>query len=218
MKQVTLEHYKQPKHLAEIFQSVEVKFAFVNEKYEQVSQPCVCRDFLGDVLWSKFTKRPVSIWGFSYNYDSAPYDEKVLRLSLKFPTEQTQANFIQHLHFLEEKEKIANTKPLEILLTQEHDTVILEADPVWQSNIWKLSLYTFYIKKYSSNNPDNLEKPESTYQQYLTQEIETTLLTNVHNPYKDLTNSLNDNHENRGVIATIKGYNKQEHEMIFKKA
>ncbi|MEO6066359.1 MAG: hypothetical protein ABIQ41_00090, partial [Gemmatimonadales bacterium] len=80
--------------LAEIFQTINLKFAFVNEKYEQVTVPCICRDFLGDCIWSEKTKQPVSIYGFKYNYTDNPYDLENLRLSLTFPDEESRINFI----------------------------------------------------------------------------------------------------------------------------
>lgn len=38
--------------LNEIFQSLDIKFSFVNNDLQQVSSPCKCRDFLADVIYS----------------------------------------------------------------------------------------------------------------------------------------------------------------------
>jgi len=48
---VKLGTFKNEYELNEIFQSVAIQFAFVDDKYEQIHQPGKCRDFLDDIPW-----------------------------------------------------------------------------------------------------------------------------------------------------------------------
>src|SRR5674476_568253 len=93
--------------LCEIFQSIDVKFAFVNKKGTEVSCPAKCRDFLGDCLWSKATGKVVSIYSFLYSFKKKPYDIDTLRLSLHFPNDETKELFIKNINNLNAIESIA---------------------------------------------------------------------------------------------------------------
>src|SRR4030042_5274946 len=122
---------------AEIFQSLDIKFAFVNGKQEQVSLPIKCRDFLGDCIWSKLTGNKASIYSFNYNYKDTPYDTKVLRLSLKFPNKKDMEIFMSQLQWLWGKEDKAKVKRTAVFKTDQANTLVIEAAPQWQSAMWQ---------------------------------------------------------------------------------
>jgi hypothetical protein len=218
---VQLIKFKNPNHLAEIFQAVDVKFAFVKkaavpeEVFEEVTMPGKCRDFLGDVLYSRVKNVPVHIWGFQYEYSKAPYDDDALQLSLKFPNEEALNNFKNHLEYLNAKEQKAGTSLTKILDTEEKNTLIVIADKVWQSSPWRLSLYTFYIKVASYASVSELAVPESQYIQALTEEKEKILLSHVTDGIVNFQDTLNHNHDLSGFIATIKGQNVLDHKRMF---
>lgn len=164
-------------HLTEIFQSLDIKFSFVNKNMEQVTVPAKCRDFLGDCIYSKKKKAPISIYGFSYNYNTHPYDD--CRFSLTFPNKDSMTNFINNISWLHEKEKQAGLVPSEISFTDDKATLIIEGSRNWISAIWKVSLYTFYLKVISYPSVSHLESPENKYITKLTPEKEAAMLSKV---------------------------------------
>ena len=149
--------------LSEIFQSLDVKFAFVNKKGDEASCPAKCRDFLGDCLWSRATGKDVSIYKFKYSFKETPYDVDTLRLSLHFPDDKTKELFIKNIIKLRLIEESIGIKDTKIFATQYKNILVIEADKVWQSAIWKLSLYTFICKVCCYNHEENIGQPESRY-------------------------------------------------------
>jgi len=149
--------------LSEIFQSVDVKFAFVNKKGGEVSCPAKCRDFLGDCLWSRATGKEVNIYSFKYSFKDTPYDVDTLRLSLHFPNESTKELFTKNIDKLNLIEWNIGIPKTRIYITQYKNILVIEADKVWQSAIWKLSLYTFICKLCCYKDEKNIEEPESRY-------------------------------------------------------
>lgn len=194
----------------EIFQALDIKFAFVNkieeDTYKQVHLAIKCRDFLGDCIWSKLTGNKASIYGFTYNYEEAPYDDDKLRLSLKFPSKEDYDFFVANFHKLHEIEETANTEKSVWYPTAEENTIILESNTVWQSAMWKISLFTYFLKVISYENEDNLGKPESNYTKKLTTEIKNKLLSKiVPVNYVYLADNIGIAHNNSGFISVITG-------------
>ena len=189
--------------LAEIFQSLDIKFAFVNKNYEEVSAPAKCRDFLGDCIYSRKTKQAVGIWGFKYNYKDTPYDD--CRFSLKFPTTESKENFIKNLPYLHEKEKQAKVKLSKVFETQLDNTLVIEGSNWWVSTIWKVSLYTFYLKVMSYKTPAEVKNPENEYIKYLTADKESKMLSKVKTKVEYLPTRTNQAHDYMGFVSLIKG-------------
>ena len=201
--------------LAEIFQAVDTKFSFVNANYEQVSVEAKCRDFLGDCLYSKYTKAPVNIWSFVYNYETHPYDEDVLRLSLRFPDKESQENFMNNIKYLYHRETLAKTKLTEVILTDDPDTLVVEADKHWQSSVWKISLYTFYLKLMCYKDLTQLQEPENKYNTELTTEKEVKMLLKVTDPEVSWENNLASNHNRKGFFSILTNQNPKDYNTIF---
>lgn len=191
--------------LAEIFQSMDIKFAFVNADYQRVHQPCKCRDFLSDMLWSRKKAEPIQIYGLTYNYAEHPYDTEVTRFALNFPTQEAADNFkknISYLHEREEKYKVASLS--KILDTDTSNVLIIESDKVWQSDGWKLSLYTFYIKLMSYYDVTRPKSPEERYLRALTPEKEHQFLSHLHTDFPDsLHNELYYSHNYCGFYTAL---------------
>ena len=209
---VKLEVLKNTTRLNEIFQCLDIKFSFVSDKregvFKQVSVPCKCRDFLGDILWSRALKQPVSIYGMSYDYSKAPYDEDRLKLSLKFPSEETKETFLRKFSkFLGEKERLAGIKEYtQVIETEESDTIIVIASSHWQQSVWKLSLYTYYLKLCSYDNPKCLppNAVELEYSEVLTRKLEKTLLSHITDESVEFSPILLYNHNYGGFVSSIK--------------
>lgn len=202
MKQIKLIKTK-VKSLSEIFQVVDIKFAFVNKNFEEVSTPAKCRDFLGDCIWSRKKGKPMSIYKFSYDYKQTPYDD--CRFSLKFPDEHSKTNFINNLSYLHEKEKKAGVKLSRIFSTQEKDTLVIEGSNYWIRSSWKISLYTFYLKVISYKDVTQLQSPENEYMAQLTAEREATLLSKVKKVDEVLADNIDTQHNYSGFVSAIKG-------------
>jgi len=216
MKKIKLKLIK-VSNLAEIFQTVNLKFAFVNAAYEQVSSPCICRDFLGDCIWSYKTKEAVGLYGFKYSFADSPYDLEKLRLSLTFPTDESKINFLGNLAYLEDKQDLVGLKYKLVFSTQLKDTLVIELDKEWQADPWKLSLLTFYLKIMCYKDIKDLQNPENEYIVHLTPEIEQKMLDKVKEPsisdYSKI--GLSENHNRRGFVSVIKGAAPVEHKYIF---
>jgi hypothetical protein len=173
---------------SEIFQTVSLLFSFVRKEtsgakgedvYTQLFQPVKCRDFLGDLIYSKKSGLSICIYGFNYSYKTHPYDEDMLRLSLTFPNKETYLNFKGNYHIIEEKERKYGIKMSTYYKTQDELSIIIEADPIWQSNTWKLSLFSYYLKLMCYPDVNKPEQPETQYAQKLTKEIEEKLLSKL---------------------------------------
>lgn len=209
---VKLNLYKDKPHLTEVFQSLDIKFSFVTQQEEdgftQIIPPCKCRDFLIDMLWSKYYIKPFFIYGMSYNFDSNPFDGDALKLSLKFPDKKTKDNFIINVpKFLHPIEAFSGELGLtEVLETDEEDTLIIVADPKWQSATWKLSLYTYYLKLCGFSNPASppYGSCEAGYKEVLSEQIEKQLLNHVNDDFVWYAEEIGHNHNYSGFVATIR--------------
>lgn len=191
------------KHLAEIFQSVDIKFSFVNKKMEQVTVPAKCRDFLGDCVFSRRYKKAVYIYGFSYNYTQKPFDD--CRFSLKFPNKETMTNFINNINYLHEREKQAGVKLTTIFNTDKQNTLVVEGSNYWINSVWKISLYTFYLKLISYKTLADVESPENDYVTVLTPEKEAAMLSKIKGRKLDHFPNLStyDVHNNHGFYSML---------------
>lgn len=205
--------------LCEIFQSIDVKFAFVNKKGTEVSCPAKCRDFLGDCLWSKATGKVVSIYSFLYSFKKKPYDVDTLRLSLHFPNDETKELFIKNINNLNAIESIAMVwiKTL-IYETQYKNILVIEADKVWQSAIWKLSLYTFICKLCCYEDETKIGTPESNYFPEYNKNKE-ILFKKLLDKTKDYWyDNIHDTHERSGFYNLCKKTTHLYHKEIFNDA
>lgn len=204
MKEVKLVLNKSNAYLSEIFQSIDIKFCFVNKKYEEVSAPVKCRDFLGDCLYSKRNKEPVSIYGFVYNYEENPYDD--CRLSLKFPDVSSRQNFITNITWLHKKEKKAGVQKSVLYTTQNKDTLIIEGSNCWIQSIWKFSLYTFYLKVISYPSISQVLHPERDYIIKFTKTKENAMLSKIKSKEKEKCyTELHKAHNNMGFYSVLNG-------------
>jgi len=216
---VKLNNYITNNYLTEIFQSLDIKFAFVTGKegeFTQITQPAKCRDYLGDLLWSRKWGKVASIYGFSYNYADAPYDDDALKLSLKFSDSNTMEVFLSKVEdFIHEKETIAELKEsTKIFLTDKENTVIVIAPKEWQETIWGISLFTFYLKLAAYTVP---KAPETDYLKKLTKEKEAIFLSKIKKAIVHIQQELGYSHNCSGFFSILSGDNKIEYNNIFGK-
>jgi hypothetical protein len=199
---------------SEIFQSLDIKFAFVSKidgnKYKQLHLAIKCRDFLGDCIWSGITGQEVLIYGFKFNASETKIDTDKLRLSLKFPNKDSMDNFRNNFDLLKQKDLLAGTSNSQWVLTDQPNTIIVEADSLWQSNVWKISLYSYYLKFISFKDKSYLERPEDGYAEILTEKIEIKLLSKIKCMKEVLSNDLATAHNNSGFVTIIKDYSNRQ--------
>lgn len=211
MDKVVLKLWENNHSLSEIFQTVAIRMAHVNSNYEQVHQPGKCRDFLGDMMWSRYWKKPVHIYGLKYDFAENPYDTEVTRLSLKFPNKNARDNLFKNISYLHEREdKVGVTRSV-VLDTDQTNTLIIEGDTAWQQCVWKLSLYTFYIKLMSYDDPNTPDYPEAGYKEKLTSDVEKRLLANIKSDFNPLSEDLGTNHGCSGFVSITNIYKQKEY-------
>lgn len=207
-------------HLIEIFQQTACLFSYVVEKedgFHQVIPPVKCRDFLGDMLWSRATGRVSRIYGLQYSYADNPYDTTRLALSIKFPDADTFNNFKNNvLPFIHEKEAEAKVKtPTEFLEATTDLTLVVLADKVWQSAIWKISLYSFYLKCccYADPNVPTNGTMEAQYRKEIKRkDVEEKFLKAVQKEFLWFHPDIHESHNSSGFLSIINtgknlGYN-----------
>lgn len=166
-------------NLAEIFQCMDIKFSLLDKDNVELLPKIKCRDYLGDCVWSKLTGHEMSIYGVSYNFSETPYEENNLKMTLRFPTPESQTNFVNNISYLHKKEEKAGTEKTKVYETQEKDTLIVEADKVWLIDQWRISLYSFYLKLLAYANPEQPSGTEREYKRHLTSVWEKAMLSVV---------------------------------------
>lgn len=213
MKQVKVVQ-KQPKAtLGQLFQSLKVQFSFTAEKvvdgkteFHNLTQYVLCRDFLGDMLWSKHWNKESYIYGLSYNWREAPYDEDHLKLTIFFPDGEKRKAFLKNVpEFLHAKEDQAGVERTEILETQFKDKFIVIGSPHWQKSTWRLSLYTYYLKLCCLEDPKNVPErsSESDYAKVLSKEAEDTYLKHVTDDFVFFYDNIYMSHNNSGFYSLL---------------
>ena len=183
MNKVTFTPFEDIVFLCEIFQSLDIKFSILNDKLEELIPKAKCRDFLGDCSWSRLTGNKVKLYGIEYSFNDKPYDTETLRLTLKFPNETTRETFLKNIDFVHTKERKAGTSLTQVFETQEKDTLMIEADKIWMTDQWRISLYTYYLKCLSYPDPNNPMGNESRYASKLIKKKEDGFLSVVATAY-----------------------------------
>jgi hypothetical protein len=210
---------KENKQYTEIFQTISLLFSFVTQKedtFTQLFTPVKCRDFLGDVIWSRKTKNPSQIYGFNYNYTKNPTDNDALKLSITFPNPETMHNFVINFKYLTNKEiSEAKVKESELLATDDPLTLIVIADKIWQSDVWKISLFTYYLKIISYKDMTKLENPENRYAELLTKDMEKKFLSKIKSNLEKPADNIMIAHNYSGFISIIKNQNKEMNKLLL---
>jgi len=134
------------KELAEIYQKVEMQFAFAlptsdPDKFKQVHQFVLCRDFLHDAVRAHLTKVPYKIYGFVFDPSKDELYTKRMLMLVRLPNIERKIEVIEHLlHLFEKKMKIKRSI---VHKTDLKNTLLLEGSRVWMSSSQMVSLYTF---------------------------------------------------------------------------
>lgn len=160
MSKRKVEWFQGPANLDEIYQSVAMKFAFVNEINGKLTQchPWIkCRDFLHDALRTMLTDEETNIYNFTYKKDVNPWidmnntrmliSEKDLKEPLKFRFKLSRS--LKLLHFYETLAGVELTKiqKVEGDIKKRYEHVWMLTSPkMWMSSPYLISMYTLLIR------------------------------------------------------------------------
>jgi len=185
--QIEIKRFKEG-GLCEIYQDMEMKFAFVSDAkdgYRQCHPLVMCRDFLQDGLRAFITKSNSQIYGFRYKYgDNPPLDLKKTRLLVKkadkhadhvtsvtddeFKTQMGRAKRLL-VHY-EKKARWPETTVLKV----KGDTAlrVFQSSANWMKAPHLISLYTLLIRLGSYPAAYKGVKKEETLQEKFVELIE----------------------------------------------
>jgi len=146
--------------LNEIYQAVDLQFAFAYQKepgvYQQAHQFVLCRDFLHDAIWAYHCKRTYMVYGF--RFDPLKGDKLETRRTLmliKLPGIRKYIDQVKKiLHLFEKRMRIKRTK---IYATKQKHVFLLESSRTWMSATQMISLYTLLIR-FACNKNEHIQK------------------------------------------------------------
>ena len=174
MEELSLEIEEMPdKPLNEIYQSVEMKFAFLSEDNKQVYVFAKCRDFLHDIVRASITGKPAQIYGCDYNPSKHPrVCESSIRMLVRSETcrgddqkvarDEVMESALALIHHYEEIASLKERSTVVRLEKSRKGTTWLFTGPqFWLSSSFFVSLYSFLIrlgdKKISFSDNDELK-------------------------------------------------------------
>lgn len=145
------------KHLCEIYQSVQLKYAFLSADNEQVAVFALCRDFLHDMVKTYLTNGNMSIYSMTYNYGkNPPIDMSKMRMLARYDGIKPEdidiemEYAIKLIHYYEDILKVEHSKVERLSDSQFKDnkaTVwLFTGDKVWMSAPFMVSLYTMLMR------------------------------------------------------------------------
>lgn len=134
---------------SEIYQSVDIKYSFVNKvednTYKELFAPVKCRDFLGDALYATEQKKEFRIFGFYFDGTQQTVDTEKTRLLISNISPEFRANLQKNWRILSEVEDYHNLEATRII-DCDQDTLLLEASSAWKRTMYLISLYTYLIR------------------------------------------------------------------------
>lgn len=168
---ITLLENPNTNRLCEVFQSNEIKFAFVNytnvENTMQLLMSWVkCREYFNELLMKNHHPDEFNfdqVHGFQYNYDDFPLNTEELLLAIKFPSKNSKEQFIANLPFIHDVEKLHNLPPTTYQLTTTTNTLVIKGSKFWQQHCLLLNIYSMLIKLLALNYPQTKLEHLETY-------------------------------------------------------
>lgn len=201
-----LEVFPSELNLSEIFQSLDIKFALVNDDGQQVQMEGKCRDFLGDVIWSELTGHgEYSIYGSIYDPEEIRWTATKARVSMKFPDAKNKKYFIKHLPKLNDMEIRYGLSPTIFHETEEPLRIVVEGDVTWVSHEWKISLYSFLLKISSYYSPKSIRSPDDGYfELWKTDGNADFLMRNIKTDVTKHENNIISAHNRSGFVSILR--------------
>jgi hypothetical protein len=131
-----------------------------------------CKDYLGDILYSKKFGAPARVYGFDFDYTKVKDNPEFLELAVKFGNSEFEM-FRQNLGVLHRIEEQNGLILSEVFETEKANTVVFIADPFWKSDTHYLSLYSWLIRlfTYKKLTNDFITELEEEYKKNYSPEI-----------------------------------------------
>jgi hypothetical protein len=157
-KKLTIKHFEDCK-LAEIYQSVSIKFAFLTSPKNGTARCHTyvkCRDFLHDALRTQISGTVSSVFSFRFDKKvNPPIDLRYMRMLVKSDAAKTSeevakwdTHMLSGLRLLNHYEKLAN-KPLSTVVRLTNEPVatwLFTGSSFWLKTPYLASMYTFLIR------------------------------------------------------------------------
>lgn len=156
--------------LNQAYQQKGVQFAFVNKvednKYLPIHCLVLCRDYLGDVVYTFNTGTKMSQFGFTTK-TTWKLDSDKTRILMTFPTKEDFDSAIKNISILnniEQKNDWELTKlhlcspiPISSGVSSVEYKIIVEGDVKWRTSILSISLFTYLLRviSYDFKDPNN---------------------------------------------------------------
>ncbi len=151
--------------MAEIYQQVQMQFAFLSSS-EDGNKQChpfvLCRDFLHDAVKAHLNKNKWQIHGFTYEFGKYPaicMDNMLMlvRRSLAGMNKKQQDDAsnefntaikrgLKLLHHYEKTAKLPKSTIEEVEDNLKNPVILFTGDPIWMSNTFLISMYTYLIR------------------------------------------------------------------------
>ena len=152
------------KSMAEIYQQIQMQFAFLSSP-EDGNKQChpfvLCRDFLHDAVKAHLNKNKWHIHGFTYEFGKYPaicMDNMLMLVRRKITGtpevkeaatkefEQSIKRGLKLLHHYEKIAKLPKSVIEEVEDKGKNPVIIFTGDPIWMSNTFLISMYTYLIR------------------------------------------------------------------------
>ncbi len=143
-------------NLCEIYQQVNVQFAFLSPENMQCHDWIKCRDFLHDAVKAHLNKIKWQIYGFVYEYGvNPPIDMKHMKMLMRKPAKGKKAEkefkdihtrALALLHHYEDMMGISKSEIVETEDQNGYPAAIYIGDPIWMCSPFLVSAYTFFMR------------------------------------------------------------------------
>ncbi|UOF80669.1 hypothetical protein [Caudoviricetes sp.] len=114
-----------------------------------------CRSWMCDSLFTLKNKK----WKggkptYPFEFD---YKKGNIYVGVQFRNVLDKQVFLENVPKLQEKEKQAKVRTCKVYETQISNVLVIEGSKFWKDSCWKMMLYTFYIKTFTSKNPKSID-------------------------------------------------------------
>lgn len=134
--------------LVQAGQQLKIQFAYCIREDDVIKQTqafAICRDYLGDFIWSERYKKPFQIYGMSADAKCEYLSKDATEFLIQCDEKKNFEAFPKWLPYLNDIEA-KNELPLTTIEPVDKNTYYLRADKIWTNSVFLVSLYTFLIK------------------------------------------------------------------------
>lgn len=103
-----------------------------------------CRTWMSDALYDIKTGKNQAIHKIqskTFNHSKGP-----THLGITFVDTKMKEIFIKNMNFIHEKEAIAKVRKTTLMATEHPLTMIITGSKFWKDSVWKIQLYTMYLR------------------------------------------------------------------------